>query len=73
MTATLSSVCHCGRLISVPCPTLGDIGAAAAEIERLLIDVEHASAMSTLRVEPDRMWIDDFVATVYGDEVRQAV
>lgn len=35
MTATLSSRCHCGRTVSVPCPTLDDMGAACDAIERL--------------------------------------
>ena len=45
----------------------------AEEIEQGLIDVEAASAISTLRAEPDFEWIDGFVAGVYGDEVRRTL
>lgn len=43
----------------------------AAEIEQGLVDLEAASAVSTLPAEPDQKWIDDFVANAYGAEVRR--
>lgn len=42
----------------------------AAEIEDLLICVERAAETSRLPEEPDRAWIDAFVAKVYAEEVR---
>jgi predicted nucleotidyltransferase len=45
--------------------------AVAEDIERLLGEVEEAAARSTLRDEPDREWIDDFVANVHAEQVRQ--
>lgn len=44
----------------------------SAEIEALFVDVEKAAAISPLPDEPDMIWIDDFVAHVYGEEVRNA-
>lgn len=41
----------------------------AAEIEDLLIRVEAAAQRSSLPNEPDREWIDGFVADVYRNEV----
>ena len=41
----------------------------AEEIERGLVEVEEASAKSTLPPEPDYEWIDDFVSQVYRDEI----
>lgn len=43
--------------------------AVAEEIEALLVEVEAASARSSLPAEPDRDWIDDFVADAYRDAV----
>ncbi len=37
----------------------------AEEIEQLLLDAESAQARSSLREEPDREWIDGFVAETY--------
>ncbi len=45
----------------------------AEEIEQGLADVEDASARSTLRAEPDREWIDEFVTDVYADAIRSVV
>ncbi len=42
----------------------------ASEIEGLLEEVEKAAAASSLPDKPDLEWIDDFVARVYGYEVR---
>jgi hypothetical protein len=44
----------------------------AEEIEALLPAVEDASAKSTLRAEPDRKWIEDFVSDTYAFEVGSA-
>ncbi len=41
----------------------------AGEIEDLLVQVEEAAAASVLPPTPDQEWIDDFVASVYRDEV----
>jgi RNA repair pathway DNA polymerase beta family len=41
----------------------------AHEIELLLTEVENNAKTSTLRDEPDQKFIDDLVATVYGDVV----
>ena len=41
----------------------------AAEIEDLLARVEDAAATSALPDDADRVWIDDFVAHVYRNEV----
>lgn len=41
----------------------------AAEIEDLLVRVEAESAASSLPDEPDREWIDDFVARIYRNEI----
>lgn len=41
----------------------------ASEIEDLLVQVEEAAAASVLPAKPDLVWIDDFVANVYRDEV----
>lgn len=43
----------------------------AEEIERGLIEVEEASARSTLPPQPDYEWIDDFVSRVYRREVHR--
>jgi hypothetical protein len=43
----------------------------AEEIELLLVEVEAAAQRSTLRDEPDREWIDNFVAQVYAREVKR--
>lgn len=43
----------------------------AEEIEQLLVEVEIASGKSHLREEPDYEWIDDTVASVYGEEVKE--
>lgn len=45
-----------------------DVG---TEIEQLLVDVESAAARSSLPDDVDRTWIDDFVARVYAEEVKQ--
>lgn len=41
------------------------------EIERLLVEVEAAAKTSLLLDEPDRKWIDDFIAGVHYDEVNR--
>lgn len=41
----------------------------AEEIEQLLIEVEKAAAVSTLRDEPDQMWIDDLVEEIYRQQI----
>lgn len=41
----------------------------SAEIERLLEQIEAASAISSLPEQPDREWIDSFVARVYQGEI----
>ena len=42
----------------------------AEEIENLLVEVEAVSEKSSLREEADKEWIDNFVAEVYGIEVK---
>lgn len=42
----------------------------SAEIEDLLERVEAAALVSSLPAEPDKAWMDAFVADVYGNEVR---
>jgi hypothetical protein len=42
----------------------------SAEIEQLVDDVKAAAAASPLRAEPDKVWIDDFVASVHAQAVR---
>lgn len=42
----------------------------AEEIDSLLLAAEAAQENSILRAEPDRVWIDEFVLRVYGNEVR---
>jgi hypothetical protein len=44
----------------------------AAEIEALLAEVEEAAARSPLPEKPDLEWCDDFITSVYGEEVRRA-
>jgi hypothetical protein len=44
----------------------------AAEIERLLVDVEVAAATSILPADVDRDWVDDFVAHTYRAEIQRA-
>lgn len=41
----------------------------AEEIENLLVEVEQASAKSTMREEPDHEFIDNIVLQIYGREV----
>ncbi len=44
----------------------------AEAIERLLVDVETAAALSALRDEPDQTWIDEFVAWHYAEKIIEA-
>lgn len=46
--------------------------AVAEEIERLLEEVEREATRSSLRDEPDRAWINSFVADVHAREIRSA-
>lgn len=45
----------------------------AKEIEELLEEVERASVTSSLRDAPDYVFIDDLVASVYGQEIFRAL
>ena len=56
------------RLLDIKTGKL-DYSEVAEEIEMLLPMAEEASANSKLRPTPDYEWIDNFVETIYGDEV----
>lgn len=43
--------------------------AVSEEIEQLLLEVETAAEQSALPAEPDREWIDDFVASVHRQQI----
>ncbi len=59
---------YCGHLVSIK---LGEqpYQCVAEEIERLLVEVEQAAAVSSLRDEPDYAWIDATVSEVYRREI----